>query len=157
MQPTTALQNRLQNFNYADFKRRFHEAACRQGIDPIEGATSYQAALVQARLRVAAFRASGVYGWSAGRDIFSERNDGVELFRKANVVPVPFDDVLDEWGVEVLREVIRELKADTPLKQIYAHQVRTAVPFAKAKPEASHAAWEAALLAKVSERVTAAP
>lgn len=139
-------------FDHAAFKRQLHACALKRGIDPIEGATSYQAALVQAEFRIARTRAAADYGWWKTRDIFNERTD------RQGAMPrliVPLDAVcsdglvrLDEWAMlGILREMHAALtnRHELPLRTVHRLQLDHIAPSMPPQPaKRKRARWELA-------------
>lgn len=132
-------------FDYASFKAELRAAALKRGIDPIEGATSYQAALVQAEQRTAAVLAAPDYGWwQRERSIFSEADERRPTERVAfhqleylddeaePLVPLDADAIRELWR-EIRREVVD--RSVLPLRTLHAHQLAWAEAAAEADRE----------------------
>lgn len=109
-------------FDYPAFKHALRQQATARGIDPVEGATSYQAALVQAEQRIAAILASPDYGWWATRDIFSSRDEHTlspRLVKPPDAL-VPLDTAA---LIDILRLLFSELVHETPVRVVQEHQL----------------------------------
>lgn len=121
------MQTLLQSFDEVAFKARFRAAAARRGIDPEQGANSYQAALVGAELRRQATVSAPDYGWWKTRSIWSGDADLNERPTETRARDRGIEDLVplnDETVAELWREIVRELHppSEKPLKGLHLRQ-----------------------------------